>query len=258
MIHRTRVSRLLEGYRGKPAADVADLEKTLVKVSYLLVDFPEIVEMDINPLLVGPDGVSALDARIVIAPKEVRKLTVRGAHLMISVYPSKYYWEVPLDGEKVFIRAIRPEDAPLWTEMIDAFSPTAAAFRFSDPVGKVTREMVVRYCHIDYDREIALVALRAAAGKRPASMLGAARLTIERESSDEGEFAIAVRDDYQRTGIGSSLMDALIEAARDRHVREIVGHVKADNARMLRFAENLGFEVLPSHETDVRRVVLRL
>jgi len=116
----------------------------------------------------------------------------------------------------------------------------------------------VRYCHVDYDREIALVAIRESKGKKGKSMLGVARLTIEMANAEEGEFAIVVRDEYQRKGIGSKLMDALIQAARDRHVHEIYGHVLAANQGMMRFVEDLGFDIRPGDEPEVRRVVLRL
>ena len=85
---------------------------------------------------------------------------------MISMYPSKYRWEVPLDGEDVVIRAIKPEDEPLWSEMIESLSPATAEYRFFGPISEVTKSMLVRYCHIDYDREIALVAIREPKGKK--------------------------------------------------------------------------------------------
>ena len=258
MIQSTKVSQLLRGYRGKAPVDMVALEQALVKMSYLLVDFPEILEMDINPLQVRTDGVCALDARIVIEPKDVRKIALPGAHLMISMYPSKYRWEVPLDGEDVVIRAIKPEDEPLWSDMIESLSPATAEYRFFGPIREVTKSMLVRYCHIDYDREIALAAIREPKGKKKKMMLGVARLTIETANVEEGEFAIVVRDAYQRKGIGSKLMDALIQAARDRHVREIRGHVLAANPGMTRFAEDLGFDVRSGDEPDVRQLVLRL
>ena len=190
--------------------------------------------------------------------KDVRKIVLPGSHLMISMYPSKYHWDVPMDGEKVAIRAIKPEDEPLWSEMIESLSPTTAEYRFFGPVREVTKSMLVRYCHIDYDREIALAAIREGKGKKKKAMLGVARLSIETANAEEGEFAILVRDEYQRKGIGSKLMDALIQAARDRHVREINGHVLAANPGMTRFAESLGFDVRPGDEPDVRKLVLRL
>jgi acetyltransferase len=256
MIQGTRVSRLLEGYRGKAAVDVAALERSLVKVSYLLVDFPEIVEMDINPLQVRTDGVVALDARVVIEPRDVRKISLPGAHLMISAYPTKYCWDMSIGNETVHVRAIKPEDELLWIEMVASFSAATAQYRFFGPVGEITKAVLARYCHIDYDREIALVATLEDEGER--KMLGVARLSIETANGEQGEFAIVVRDEYQRRGIGTRLMQSLIEAARDRHLREIRGHVSAVNPGMLRFAENLGFDVLQHDEPDLRRLVLWL
>jgi acetyltransferase len=258
MIQSTKVSRLLAGFRGRPAVDMVALEQALVKFSYLLVDFPEITEMDANPVQVRPDGLCALDARIVIEPRDVRKITLPGAHLMISMYPSKYQWEYAIDSQKILIRPIKPEDEPLWTEMIRSFSPATIEFRFFGPVKEITKSMLVRYCHIDYDREIALVALEPGKGKKPARMLGVARLTIETANAEEGEFAIVIRDDIQRKGLGHELMTKLISAARDMSVREINGHVLAANSPMIRFSESLGFDVRPGDEPDVRKLVLRL
>ena len=136
--------------------------------------------------------------------------------------------------------------------------PATAEYRFFGPVGEVTKSMLVRYCHIDYDREIALAAIREGKGRKKKAMIGVARLTIETANAAEGEFAIVMRDEYQRKGVGSKLMDALIQAARDRHVREINGHVLAANPGMTRFAENLGFDIRPGDDPDVRKLVLRL
>ncbi len=257
MIQKTKVARLLGGYRGKQASDLGALEQALIKVSYLLVDFPEIVEMDVNPLLVRPEGICALDARVVIEPKDVRKLTLRGAHLMLPVYPTKYRWEFTVDGRALTIRAIKPEDEPLWAEMTENLSSDTARYRFFGPIGDVTKAMLVRYCHVDYDREIALVAVQEQPGERH-TMVGVARLSIETETSEEGEFAVVVRDADQRKGIGTKLMHALIEAARERHVREIRGTALAANPGMLRFSENLGFDISPSDEPDFRKLTLRI
>ena len=230
----------------------------MVKVSYLLVDFPEILEMDINPLQVRADGLCALDARIVIEPKDVRKIILPGSHLMIPMYPSKDEWNISFDGDKALIRPIRPEDEPLWAEMIESLSPATAEYRFFGPVKEVTKSMLVRYCHIDYDREIALAAVTLPKNRRKPQMVGVGRITIETANAEEGEFAILVRDDYQRRGVGSKLMEALIQVARERHIREIYGHVLAANPGMTRFAESLGFDVRPGEEPEVRRLVLRL
>jgi acetyltransferase len=255
MINETKVSQLLRGWRGGAGVDMGALEQVLVKVSYLLVDFPEILEMDVNPLQVRPDGMCALDARVIIEPKDVRKIAQPGAHLIISMYPSKYDWVFDIGGEKVRVRAIRPEDEPMWSEMIASLSAETAEYRFFGPVQEVTKSMLVRYCHIDYDREIGLVAI---GGKRKRQMLGVARLSIETADPEAGEFAILIRDSHQRKGLGGRLMTCLIEAARDRYVREIRGDVLAANGPMVRFAESLGFDVLPSGEPEIRSIVLRV
>jgi acetyltransferase len=256
MINDTKVSRLLRGYRGGTPVDMEALEQALVKVSYLLVDFPEIIEMDVNPLQVRPDGMAALDARIMIEPRDVRKIAQAGSHLIISMYPTKYEWQLNLGQEKVELRAIRPEDEELWRDMIESLSDATAEYRFFGPVKEITKTMLVRYCHIDYDREIAIAAIGGKGRKR--QMLGVARLTIETANAEEGEFAIVVRDAYQRKGLGSRLMNALIEAARDQYVREIYGHVLANNSSMLRFAESLGFDIRPSDDPEIRKAVLRV
>ena len=258
MIQSTKVSRLLEGYRGRPGVDMTALEQALVKISYLLVDFPEIVEMDANPLQVRPDGMCALDARIVIDLKEVRKIRPPGAHLIIPMYPSKYQWESVLDGARVIVRPIKAEDEALWREMIESLSAATQEYRFFGPVKEITRSMLVRFLHIDYDREMALAALEPGQGKRPGRMLGVARLALESGDAEEGEFAVLVRADTRRQGVGRELMEKLIIAARDMRVREIYGHVLAANTPMIRFGESLGFEVLPGDEPDLRRLVLRL
>ena len=158
----------------------------------------------------------------------------------------------------MLLRAIRPEDEPLWADMIESLSPETAMYRFFGPVQEITKSMLVRYCHVDYDREIAIAAFSPAKGKKKPQMLGVARFAIETDNAEEAEFAIVVRDAYQRKGLGSKLMEALIQAARDRHVREITGDVLAANPGMNRFAESLGFEILPGGERDVRKLVLRL
>jgi acetyltransferase len=230
----------------------------MVKVSYLLVDFPEILEMDVNPLQVRPDGLCALDARIVIEPKSVRKITQPGSHLIIPMYPSKYHWEIPVDGDTATIRAIRPEDEPLWAEMIESLSPDTAEYRFFGSVKEVTKAMLVRYCHVDYDREIALAVVTKPTDGRAPQMIGVGRLTLDSADAKEGEFAILVRDDYQRKGIGTKLTNALIEVARDRHVEEIYGDVLAENPAMEPFVGSLGFEIRTGREIHLRTIVLKL
>jgi acetyltransferase len=251
LIGETKVAKLLRGWRGSAAVDMEALEQTLVKASYLLVDFPEISEMDVNPLQVRADGLAALDARVMIEPSEAGK---PGSHLIISMYPSKYHWDMTIDDEQVELRAIRPEDEDLWREMIESLSDETVQQRFFGPVNEITKSMLVRYCHIDYDREIAIVAIGGKGAEK--QMLGVARLTIENSNAEEGEFAIVVRDSYQRRGLGDALMGALIEAARDQSVAEISGQVPTGNDGMVGFATSLGFELNPSDDPEIRTMML--
>jgi acetyltransferase len=255
LISDTRLSRLLQGERGRQAIDTEALEEALVKFSYLLVDFPEIVEMEVGPLQVRADGVQALDAHIVIDPKDVHSMARHGSHLMISAYPSKYSSTEAVGGKQVEIRAIRPEDEPLWAEMITSLSEQSSEYRFFGPVTKITKPMLTRYCHIDYDSEIAIVAIT---GEAPRHMLGAASFTVDTPGGLEAEFAVLVRDSAQHQGLGRRLMKVLIDAARDHYVREIRGTILAANAPMLAFVEHLGFDVRPADDPELRTAVLRV
>lgn len=258
MIKSTMVSKLLEGYRGKEGVDMTALEQVLVKVSYLLVEFPEILEMDVNPLQVRADGLCALDARFVIEPKAVRKISHPGSHLIIPMYPHKYEWQCPVGDQAAIIRPIRPEDEPLWAEMIVSLSPDTSHFRFFNSIDGVTREMLVEYCHIDYDREIALVAVTQPKGKKRPQMIGVGRLVLDAADSKQGEFSILVRDDFQRMGVGTRLTNALIEVAMERRVEEIFGDVLENNPAVSKFAEGLGFSVRPGREEHLKSIVMRI
>ena len=254
LIDETGVLSLPQRNHDRRPVDVGAFEQTLVKFSYLLVDFPEIVETEFDPLQLRSQGIEVLDARIVIDPRDVRKIARPGSHLIVSMYPSKYTQTVDLDGEDVEIRAIKPEDEPLWAEMVASLSGETAGYRFFGPVKEITKSMLVRYCHIDYDSEIALVAI---GGKDRPKMLGVASFAVESPGDDEAEFAIVVRDDHQHKGLGTRLMNVLIDAARDMRVRQINGYVLASNVPMLRFAESLGFAAQPSDDPQLKRIVLQ-
>jgi acetyltransferase len=256
MIEDTRIFQLLKGFRDRPAANLRLLEETVVKVSLLLVDFPELVEMDINPLYLDAHSLMALDARIVIDPAKVGVLMPPGKHLIISRYPTKYNREwISEKEERILFRVIRPEDEPLWIEMLQSFSEETIRYRFFAPLSQIDHHMVIRYCHIDYDREIAIVAETVEEGKR--KMIGVSRLIKEPEEG-VGEFAIVVTDRWQGKGIGSQLLDSLFEVANDFRLRRIVGDVLADNIRMLTLCRHKGFRIQPGTEPDLRRVVLDL
>ncbi|RLG34538.1 acetyl CoA synthetase subunit alpha [Methanosarcinales archaeon] len=257
MIEDTRISKILKnGFRGSPPANIRLIEEALVKISFMLIDFPEIEEMDINPIHVNDTSLLALDARILINPGKVNISEPPGSDLIISRCPTKYNqeWTSPA-GDKIFFRAVRPEDEPLWLEMVRSFSDETIRQRFFAPLSEIDHHMVVRYCHIDYDREIAIAAF--VEGEEGYRMVGVGRVVI---LSDEntGEFGMAIRDEYQERGIGNKLVDIMIEIARDFRLRTIIGDVLADNYRMLKIAEDKGFKIKRHEDPSLRRVVLNL
>ena len=254
LIEEAGVLHLPQRNREQRPIDVETFERTLVKLSYLLVDFPEIVTIELDPLQLRTESLEVLDARILVDPKAVHRIARPGSHLVVSMYPSKYSHTLNVGGEQIEIRAIKPEDEPLWAEMVASLSREAAEYRFFGPVKQITKSMLVRYCHIDYDSEMAIVALRPGPTPR---MLGVASFAAESAGDDEAEFAIVVRDECQRRGLGRHLMNTLIEAARDMHIRQIVGEVLAHNTPMLHFAESLGFAVQATEDPQLKRIVLQ-
>jgi len=242
VLERTRTYQMLaKGFRSRPPVNLRLLDEALVRVSNLIVDFPEIKELDINPLVINGDCAVALDARIIlddmVAPKESEEY----AHLIISPYPTRYIqpWRC-YDDRQVVLRPIRPEDEPLEHELIAGLSKESARFRFFYIIKEITHEMLSRFCNIDYDREMAIIAEYDAEGRR--RNVGVGRLIME-PGGEAGEFAIVVADDFQGNGLGLKLLDSLIGIAQDKGLKSIYGIVLNDNTKMLRLAKKLGFSV---------------
>ena len=256
LIAEARIAELPVRSQDEGPVDTEALEHALVKFSYLLVDFPEITQVVLDPFQLRTHDVEVLDATISVAPHEGRKIARPGSHLVISMYPSGYRQSFSLEGDEIEIRPIRPEDEHLWTDMVSSLSREAIEYRFFGPVKEITKAMLVRYCHIDYDAEMAVVALRSSAGEQ--NMVGVASFTLDSVGGERAEFAIVVCDEVQHKGIGTRLMNVLIDAARDKYVRVIEGHVLAANIPMMQFCESLGFTAEPSDDPTVRRLVLRL
>jgi len=235
MIARTRVARLLAGYGDRPPADVEAVAAVLVALSELAVALPNVVELDINPLVADADGVLALDARIVVAP-----VTAGGRRLAIRPYPRSLERQVDIDGgERFEVRPIRPEDAPALADMVRLSTPEDLRLRFFAPVLELSAERAARLTQIDYDREMALVALNEAA-----AIVGVVRLIADPEN-DTAEFAVMVRSDIKGRGLGSLLMQAILDYARARGTARVVGSVLRENTSMLRLCTELGFTIRP-------------
>lgn len=240
ILERTRTYKILsQGFRHKPPVNLRLLEETLVRISNLIIDFPEIKELDINLLVISDGNAIALDARIILDEEAVQKRTGEYSHLVISPYPTEYIqpWRCR-DGRSVLLRPIRPEDEPLEGELIAGLSKESSRFRFFYIIKEITHEMLSRFCNIDYDREMAIIAEYTPNDKR--INVGVGRLIIE-PGEETGEFAIVVADDFQGNGLGLKLLDNLIGVAQDKGLRSIYGIVLNDNRKMLGLAKKLGF-----------------
>ena len=251
LIEETRVFKMLQGFRGRTPANMEQLEKILVNFSNLVVDFPEILEMDINPLAIANGKAFAVDARIIL-DRSCIDYTSQYPHLILTPYPKKYImnWKMK-DGTEVALRPIKPEDEHAVSAMLSSLSPETIRSRFFSPVRHIPREMLVRFCNIDYEREMALVAeLRDGEGKR---IIGISRLIIDPDLKG-GEHAVLVHDAFQGKGLGYKLVDMIIGFAQDKGLNEIYGVVLKENERMLRVAKEMGFvhKSIPDGLMEVR------
>jgi len=237
IIEKTKAYELLKGFRGLPPVNMTNVEETLINFSQLIVDHPEIKEIDINPLIASGDDLIAVDARIILDKDWKDK-----PHLIIMPYPTKYIKTVKLkDGTDVTLRPIKPEDELLWLEMFQTFSQETVRFRFFRIVKDTPHEVRTRYCNIDYDREMAIVAEVKENGKR--RLLGVTRLILTPGSTDEAEYALVVTDKYQRLGLGSDFIDYTIQIAKDKGVKKLYGVVLKDNVPMLTLIREKKFKI---------------
>jgi acetyltransferase len=252
LIQRTRVSRLLGEFRNLPAVNMDALEQVLLRVSEMVCELPQIRELDINPLIADEKGVVALDARVAV---EYQAPSLdRYGHMAIHPYPAHLVsrWQLP-DGTNVTIRPIRPEDAEIEQAFVRNLSPETKYFRFMQSVSELTPQMLVRFTQIDYDRELALVAVTVEDDKEVE--LGVTRYT-GLPDGESCEFALVVADAWQTKGIGSRLLTALMEAAKARGYRTMVGEVLETNVHMLDLMRRLGF-TLQTDPQDRQLVLVR-
>ena len=248
MIGRTRVARLLEGYRDRPAAAIDEVALTLVKLSQLLIDVPEITELDINPLIADSEGVLALDARIVV------RSSAAANRLAIRPYPSEFEETIVLaDGSAVFVRPIRPEDQPKLVAMVMESTPRDIYLRFFSPMKQFPHLMAARLSQIDYSREMAFVAIVPPGSADAGDILGVARMIAD-PNNERAEFAVMVRSDWHGRALGFKLMQTLIACADRRGIGTLYGDVLRENATMLQMARELGFKVETTDTPECFRV----
>ena len=255
MIQRTRIARLLGAFRHMPPVDRAALESVLLRVSEMVCALPWIKEMDINPLIVDEHGVCAVDARIVVDYPQPS--ADRYAHMAIHPYPTHLimHWQLP-DGTDLTIRPIRPEDAEIEQAFVRALSTESKYFRFMDVLQELSQSMLVRFTQIDYDREMALIAVLERDEQE--QELGVCRYVASADGQS-CEFALVVADEWQNKGIGNKLMNCLFDAARAKGIKVMEGEVLTTNRSMLELVRRLGFEVTVSAEdATVKRIVKHL
>ncbi len=255
LIARTRVAGLLAGYRDRAAVDQGALCASLLKVSQLVCDLPQVVELDINPLLADEQGVIALDARV-----KIRRTTEQGsARLAICPYPSQLEEHLQSAVGPILIRPIRPEDEPRLRSFYADASPSDMRLRFFFVRREVLHSELARYSQIDYDREMTFIAVVEGAEETDdGGLLGEARAVCDPDNVS-AEFAIQVRSGWQGKGLGHLLLDKLLRHLRSRGTREAVGECLPENAAMTALARSVGFDVreLPDHKTMAMRIELR-
>ena len=259
LIARTRAARLLDAFRGSPPADLDAVVEVLLRLSDLACELPCVRELDINPLLADEHGVTVLDARIVVDDGALAP-DARFGHLAIHPYPRSL--ERPLrlrDGSELLLRPIRPEDGEAQRRFIARLSQQSMYLRFHAPLRELSLQRIVRFTQIDYDHEMAIVAVPRDAGSsddEPALMHGVASYT-RNPDGHSAEFGLVVEDSWQGRGLGSALMDALETCARSRGIAALIGYVLRDNHDMCRLMRARGYRgETDAHEVDVVRYVL--
>ena len=256
LMERTMIFRALEGVRGRKPVDLAALERLLVRFSYLVVEQRWIREIDVNPLLAGPEQLLALDARVVLHPREV----VYPPEPAIRPYPEQYSrpWKFE-NGEEILIRPIRPEDEPLMVRFHGKLSERSVYLRYFHMMNleeRVSHQRLVQICFIDYNREIALVAVRRdPGGHREPEILAVGRLA-KAHAANEAELAVLITDEYQGRGLGTEIWRRLMEIGKAEKLDRLTAEILPGNRQMIEICRLLGFRL--EAEEDVFHAVLDL
>ena len=237
----------------RPAADLDALSLAVVKFSQLIVDVPELVEMDVNPLLADEQGVLAAGAYMRIARADPRAESDR---LAVRPYPQGLEEIVTLrDGRKVMLRPVRPEDEPSHHDFITRLSPEDSRFRFFHYVRSMPHSELARLTQIDYDREMAFIATTAGSHGEGGETLGVIRAVADPDN-EAAEFSVVVRSDIKRQGLASRMLRKLVEYCRNRGTLRLEGEVLAENHGMLAMVKNFGgFTLTDTLEEGTVRVV---
>lgn len=247
IIEDTKIYKLIKGYRGMPGADIQAIQFLLYKFAYLIMDFPQISEIDINPFGVDERGGVVLDAKVMLDESEKDAPENTSKHLVISPYPTEYTTEFIMNnGQKAILRAIKPEDELMEKEMFGNFSERTQRFRFFQLIKDISHEELIRYTQIDYDREIAIIAEVEENGKK--MMAGVVRLIADQYNED-AEFAIVVADPWQNLGLGNKFTDYIHKIAKERGIQKITANILAQNHIMLHMFRKRGFTMVKQEDS---------
>ncbi|SDQ77353.1 bifunctional acetate--CoA ligase family protein/GNAT family N-acetyltransferase [Pseudovibrio sp. Tun.PSC04-5.I4] len=246
MVSRTSTSKLLKGFRNRPSADISAVEHLLVKLSQIAVDFPEVRELDLNPVVADEKGIVVLDARVAISPPEKRPGRQGASRLSIVPYPIEWEHTHKLkDGKTVLIRPIRPEDQGTLRKFFEKVSIEDLRLRFFAPVKEFSHTFLARLVQLDYARAMAFAAIDPENGE----ILGVVRLHANPDHT-EGEYAVMVQSNLKGIGLGWILMKLIIRYAKVDGIQWIKGEVLRENTTMLDMCRSLGFRVKRSPDDD--------
>lgn len=253
LIQQTRAAKLIKAFRHMPAVDDVALEQALLRVSEMVCKLPWLKELDINPLIADEKGVLALDARVVIGPAP--HAAHRYAHLAIYPYPDHLIKEHVLrDGTPITIRPIRPEDAKIQQAFVQSLSEETKYFRYMSTINELSHAMMIRFTQIDYDREMALIAVTMIDHEEVE--VGVCRYAMNPDGQS-CEFAVVVSDAWQHKSIAHTLMNNLFNAAREKGLKTMEGEVLANNYGMLELMTSLGFTITTSPDDHMLKDVVK-
>ena len=238
LMKKTKIYTLIKGFKNHPPVDLTWLEEILIRLSQLVTNFPEIEEIDIDPMIVTSNDVYATNPRILLSSDK----THAPHHLVISPYPNQYEARTVHEGVgELFVRPIRPEDASLLVELFESLSRQSVHFRFFGPLKMLSPGMLARFTQIDYDREIALVALLETEPNE--KMLGVARVITDIYNRKNAEFSVVVGDPWHGKGIGAELLKRCLSISKERGIENVKGIVLPENTQMLALGKKLGFTI---------------
>lgn len=249
MLESLRIYPLLKGYRGSKAKNIDKLIEVLIRLSYLAADYPEIEELDINPIIVTPDDVIALDARIVIDKEVIGKHSNDYSHLVLRPYPERLIRPAVLkDGTKIVLRPIKPEDEEMWLEMLGNCSKESIYHRFRSDFHFNSHEVATQFCFIDYDREMGIVAEIEFEGRK--KLIGVGRLIADPDL-ETAEYAVLITDEWQHKELGQILTKYCVEIARIAGIKRVVAETTTDNKGMITVFRKTDFKIHFNEDTTV-------